>query len=218
MFEGGFAGGRGGWAGFGEHGGGPGGFGGGGFGPGGFGGGGFGPGGFGAGRPGCSGDGHGAGGGFGGGGKRGKRAAMAAMALLLDGPADATQLVQRVSDATDGAFTPPLAPAELIIGVLAGRGMVTVDNGVATLTELGKNILAWRGISSETAHAFLAQAPKFIDAFKIRKELFELAGLARTIMWSGTDEQKQKLTDVKADVLAALTKATKSLHGALAQS
>jgi len=210
MFEGGFPGGQGGWAGFGGHGGGEEGFGGGGFGGGGFGGGGCGSGG-----PGFGGHGQGAGGGF---GKRHKRAAMAALALLLDGPADAAQLVARVSDATDGAFTPPQAAAELTIGLLAGRGLVSVDNGVATLTELGKNMMAWRGISSETAHAFLAQAPKFIDVLKIRKELMELAGLGRTITWSGTDEQKAKLAEAKADVLAALTKATKSLHGALAQS
>ena len=74
-----------------------------------------------------------------------KRAAFVTAALLLDGPADAAQIVQRVSDATDGAFTPPHDVAELAIGLLAGRGVVTVDNGVATLTELGKNLLAWRG-------------------------------------------------------------------------
>src|SRR5438105_15699368 len=36
-----------------------------------------------------------------------KRAAFVTAALLLDGPADAAQIVQRVSDATEGAFTPP---------------------------------------------------------------------------------------------------------------
>ena len=145
-----------------------------------------------------------------------KRAAFVTAALLLDGPADAAQVVQRVSDATDGAFTPPQDVAELAIGLLAGRGVVTVDNGVATLTELGHNLLAWRGISSETAHAFLGRAAKFGDVFKIRRELFELVGLARTITWTGTDEQKQQLAETRTKVLEALRDAKKTLHRVLA--
>jgi len=210
MFGGGFFGGFGG-PGFGGPGSGGPGFGGPGFG---FGGPGFGGG---WGKPGW---GHGGAGGPGfgpGGGHRLKRAAFVTAAMLLDGPADAAQVVQRVSDATDGAFTPPQDVAELAIGLLAGRGMVTVDNGVATLTELGRNILAWRGISSETAHAFLGRAAKFGDAFKIRRELFELAGLARTITWTGTDEQKQQLAETRAKVLEALTEAKKTLHRILGE-
>src|ERR1700722_18711748 len=115
MFGGGFSGGPG-W-------GGPG-FGGPGFGGPGFGGPGFGGPGFG---------GHGWGGhggpGFGGhwgppgpGGRR-KRLVVGTAALLLDGPANAEQLVQRVSDATEGAFAPPQEIVELAIGELAGRGL-----------------------------------------------------------------------------------------------
>jgi hypothetical protein len=193
----------------------------------GFGGPGFGFGGPGFGGPGFGGPGFGGpGSGFGGPGfGRGfgkprflKRAAFGTLALLLDGPADAAQIVQRTSEATDGAFTPPQEVAELAIGLLAGRGLVTVDNGVATLTELGKNLLAWRGISSETAHAFFARAAQFGDVIKIRWGLFELAGLARRIAWAGTDEQKAKLADARAKVLAAVTEATKSLHSTLAES
>jgi hypothetical protein len=147
-----------------------------------------------------------------------KRAAFGTLALLLDGPADAAQIVQRTSDATDGAITPPQEVVELAIGLLAGRGLVTVENGVATLTELGRNKLAWKGISSETAHAFLARAGQFGDVIKIRWGLFELAGLARRIVWSGTDEQKATLSDVRAEVLAAIGEAKKSLHRALAES
>jgi len=208
------------------NGGGFGGFGGPGFGgfgsggPGGFGGGwgGFGGGGWdkhGGGHDGPGGP--GLGGGFGPGRRhRLKRAAFVTAALLLDGPADAAQIVQRVVDATDGAFTPPQDVAELAIGLLAGRGVVTVDNGVATLTELGQNLLAWRGISSETAHAFLGRAAKFGDVFKIRRELFEVAGLARTITWTGTDEQKQQLAETRTKVLEALRDAKKTLHRVLA--
>jgi hypothetical protein len=156
--------------------------------------------------------------GFGGRGFFLKRAAFGTLALLLDGPADAAQIVQRTSEATDGAFTPPQEVAELAIGLLAGRGLVTVDNGVATLTELGKNLLAWRGVSSETAHAFLARAAQFGDVVKIRWGLVELAGLARRIGWSGTDEQKAKLADTRAKVLAAINDAKKSLHSVLAES
>ena len=122
MSGGGFFGGFGG-PGFGGPGfGGPG-FGGGfGGGPGGFGGG---PGGFGGGHD--HGHGGGLGEGHGGGPGRGrhflKRAAFVTAALLLDGPADAAQIVQRVSDATQGAFTPPQDVAELAIGLLAGRGV-----------------------------------------------------------------------------------------------
>ncbi|HEX5256249.1 MAG TPA: hypothetical protein VFW69_20695 [Mycobacterium sp.] len=144
-----------------------------------------------------------------------KRAAFVTAALLLDGPADAAQVVQRVAEATGGAFTPPQDVAELAIGILAGRGVVTVDGGVATLTELGRNLLAWRGISSETAHAFLGRAAKFGDVVKIRKEFFEIAGLARTIAWTGTDEQKQQLAETRTTVLEALTDARKALHRVL---
>jgi hypothetical protein len=209
-----------------------GGFGGPGFGPGfggpGFGGPGFGGwGGWGEKGWGPAGFGAGFGGGFGGGFKGGfggpggrpflKRAAFVTAALLLDGPADAAQVVQRVSDATEGAFTPPQDLAELAIGVLAGRGVVTVDDGVATLTELGRNLLAWRGVSSETAHAFLGRAAKFGDVFKIRRTLFELAGLARTIAWTGTDEQKERLAETRTKVLEALTEAKKELHRVLGE-
>jgi hypothetical protein len=193
-----------------------GGFGGPGFGgPGGFGGGGgWGNHGWGHGGPG----GPGFGGGFGPGGRPPlKRAAFVTAALLLDGPADAAQVVQRVSEATDGAITPPQEIAELAIGLLAGRGVVTVDNGVATLTELGNNLLAWRGVSSETAHAFLARAGQFGDVFKIRRELFEVAGLARTITWTGTDEQKQQLAEARTKVLDALREAKKTLHRVLGE-
>jgi hypothetical protein len=199
-----------------------GGFGGPGFGGpgfGGFGGFGGGPGGFGGGFGG--GHDHGHAGGHGGRPGRGrhflKRAAFVTAALLLDGPADAAQIVQRVSDATEGAFTPPQDVAELAIGLLAGRGVVTVDGGVATLTELGQNLLAWRGVSSETAHAFLGRAAKFGDAFKIRRELFEVAGLARTITWTGTDEQKQQLAEARTKVLEALREAKKTLHRVLGE-
>jgi hypothetical protein len=201
MFGGGFSGGPG-WGGPGF--GGPG-FGGPGFGAQGWGGPGFGGHGWGGhGRP-----------GFGG---HHKRVVVGTAALLLDGPANAEQLVQRVSEATDGAFAPPQEIVELAIGKLAGRGFVTVDDGVATLTELGRNVLQWKGISSESIHARLAQAGKFGDVAKIRWGLFELAGLARTIHWSGTDAQKEKLAEARAKVLTAITEAKQSLHAALAQS
>ncbi len=199
MFGAGFSGGPG-W-------GGPG-FGGPGFGGPGFGGPGFGGHGWG---------GHGGPGGRGFGGRH-KRVLVGTAALLLDGPANAEQIVERVSEATDGAFAPPQEIVELAIGKLAGRGFVTVDDGVATLSELGRNVLQWKGISSESIHARLAQAGKFGDVAKIRWGLFELAGLARTIHWSGTDAQKEKLTEARAKVLAAITEAKQTLHGALAES
>ena len=179
------------------------------FGPGNCGPGGFGPGawrGFGFG-------GHG----FGGGGGL-KRAAFGTAALLLDGPADAAQVVQRTAEATDRAFTPPQEVAELAIGLLQARGLVTVEDGVATLTDLGKNILAWRGVTSESAHAMLGRVGKFAEVIKIRAGLKEVAGLARTIMMSGTDEQKAKLAEVRADLNAAITEAKRALHSALGQS
>ena len=208
MFGGGFSGGPGwGGPGFGGHGWGGPGFGGPGFGGPGFGGPGFGGQGFG---------GHGWGGhGFG--GPR-KRVVIGTAALLLDGPANAAQIVQRVSEATDGALTPPEGIVELAIGHLAGRGFVTVSDGVATLTEQGTNVLAWKGVTSEGIHARLAQAAKFGDVIKIRWGLVELAGLARTIAWSGTDAQKAKLAEARTKVLTAITEAKKSLHSALAES
>jgi hypothetical protein len=204
------------------HGGFPGGFGfgGAGFGPfgAGFGGPGFG-GGFGGGPGGPGLGGSGFGGGFGPGfGGRGKLAAAATAALLLDGPANAEEITRRVSEATGGAFTPPDGAAEIGIGLLAGRGLATVEDGEATLTEFGQNLLAWRGINTETAHAFLAQASKFAGFLKLRKEFFELGGLARTIVWSGTDEQKEKLEQARTKILAAVTDAKRSLYSALAES
>jgi hypothetical protein len=207
MFGGGFSGGPG-W-------GGPG-FGGPGFGGPGFGGPGFGGPGFGGHGWGGHG-GHGGPGGHGFGGRH-KRVVVGTAALLLDGPANAEQIVQRVSEATDGGFAPPQEIVELAIGKLAGRGFVSVDDGVATLTELGRNVLQWKGISSESIHARLAQAGKFKDVAKIRWGLFELAGLARTIHWSGTDAQKEKLAEARAKVLTAITEAKQSLHAALAES
>jgi hypothetical protein len=195
------------------HGGFPGGFG--------FGGAGFGPFGGGVGGPGFGGGfgGHGFGGGFGPGfGGRGKLAAAATAALLLDGPADAAEITRRASEATGGAFTPPEGAAEIGIGLLAGRGLATVEDGEATLTDFGENLLAWRGINTETAHAFLAQASKFAGFLKLRKEFFELGGLARTIVWSGTDEQKEKLEEARTKLLAAVTEAKRSLYSALAES
>ena len=203
MFGGGFSGGPG-W-------GGPG-FGGPGFGGPGWGGHG------GAGGPGFGGPGFGGHWGPPGPGGRRKRLVVGTAALLLDGPANAEQLVQRVSDATEGAFAPPQEIVELAIGKLAGRGFVSVDDGVATLTELGRNVLQWKGISSESIHARLAQAGKFGDVAKIRWGLFEIAGLARTIHWSGTDAQKEKLAEARAKVLTAITEAKQSLHAALAES
>ncbi|MGB8206446.1 MAG: hypothetical protein WCF69_02370 [Mycobacterium sp.] len=203
MFGGGFSGGPGwGGPGFGGHGWGEPGFGGPGFGGPGFGGPGFGGPGF---------------GGHGFGGPR-KRVVIGTAALLLDGPANAAQIVQRVSEATDGALTPPEGFVELAIGHLAGRGFVTVSDGVATLTEQGTNVLAWKGVTSEGFHARLAQVAKFGDVIKIRWGLVELAGLARTIAWSGTDAQKAKLAEARTKVLTAITEAKKSLHSALAES
>jgi hypothetical protein len=196
------------------------GFGGPGWGGPGFGGPGFGGPGFGGhgwGGPGRGGPGFGGHGGHGFGGRR-KRVVVGTAALLLDGPADAAQIVQRVSEASDGALTPPQEVVELAIGLLAGRGFVTVTDGVATLTELGTNVLQWKGISSETIHAKLARAAKFGDLIKIRWGLVELAGLARTIAWSGTDAQKAELAEARTKVLTAITEAKRSLHSALAQS
>jgi hypothetical protein len=203
VFGGGFSGGPGwGGPGFGGHGwGGPG-----------FSGPGFG--GHGWGGPGFSGPGFG---GQGFGGPR-RRVVIGTAALLLDGPANAAQIVQRVSEATDGALTPPEGIVELAIGHLAGRGFVTVTDGVATLTEQGTNVLAWKGVTSEGVHARLAQVAKFGDVIKIRWGLVELAGLARTIVWSGTEEQKAKLAEARTKVLTAITEAKQSLHSALAES
>ena len=191
---------------------------GGGFGPG-FGG--FGPG---AGGPGACGPGFG--GGFGGGFGAGhhffkgriKRAAIAAAALLQEGPATAEQLSQRVSEITDGAFAPPVDKVELVISLLAARGVVTVEDGVATLTEFGEQLLAWRGVSGETVQAFLGQAGKFGDVIKLRKDLFELAGLARTIKFTGNDAQKADLKAAVATLSGAVAEAKKALYRTLADN
>ena len=111
------------------------------------GGGGHGFGGHGWGGPGFGG--HGWGGpGFGGhgfGGRR-KRVVVGTAALLLDGPANAEQIVQRVSEATDGALhSSRRGSSSLQLDYLAGRGFVTVSDGVATLTELGHECVGVEG-------------------------------------------------------------------------
>jgi hypothetical protein len=125
-------------------------------------------------------------------------------------------VVKRLSKASNGAIKPPKDRAELLLSVLAGKGVVSLDDGVATLTELGRNLLAWRGINADTARALLKQAEKFSDVVKIRRELKATADLARTITWTGTDEQKQTLKKAKASILAAIKEAKRSLHEALA--
>jgi len=144
-----------------------------------------------------------------------KKAAVAG-ALLLDGPADAAELVKRVSKASHGAITPPRERAELLLAVMAGKGVVTLDNGEATLTELGRSLLAWRGVNADGARAMLGQAEKFADVVKIRRELKATAGLARTITRGGTDDQRKTLKKARVSILAAITEAKCSLHESLA--
>ena len=136
--------------------------------------------------------------------------------MLLDGPATAQQIVRRVSDKTEGALNPPVDVVELAIGALAGCGVVTVDNGVATLTEFGRSLLAWRDITPVGAQAYLSRAAKFSDVIAIRSELFEISELARTITRRGTDQQRAALADARAKALAAVREAKKSLYTAMA--
>lgn len=144
-----------------------------------------------------------------------KKAAVVA-ALLLDGPADAAEVITRLSKASHGAIKPPTDRAELLLSAMAGKGVVALDNGEATLTELGRNLLAWRGINADTARAMLAQAEKFADVVKIRRELKATASLARTITWTGTDEQKRTLKKARTSILAAIIEAKRTLHESLA--
>jgi hypothetical protein len=138
--------------------------------------------------------------------------------LLLDGPADAAHIVQRVSELTDGVATPPQDGAEFAIGALASVGFATVDDGVATLTELGRNVLASQGVSSHNAPAMLAKVGQAVGFITTVQSLMEVAGLARTIDWTGTDEQKRKLADAKSVIVAAIAEAKRSLHDTLAAS
>ena len=157
------------------------------------------------------------GGGWGGPGSGGpfKKATVVA-ALLLDGPADAGEVVKRISKASHGTVKPPTERAELLLSMMAGKGVVSLDNGEATLTELGRNLLAWRGVNADTARAMLGQAEKFADVVKIRRELKATAELARTITWTGTAEQKRTLKEARASILAAVKEAKRSLHESLA--
>ncbi|WP_078324341.1 hypothetical protein [Mycobacteroides salmoniphilum] len=192
--------------------GGPGfGFGGPGFG---FGGPGFGFGGPGPGfgGPGFGGPGFGGPGGF---GLRIKRAVTAS--LLLDGPASATEIVQRVSDATEGEITLPEPVVERVLERLAHRGVVKTEDGVATLTEFGRKLLAKRGITSQTAQALRAKLfPKLVNVLKLRSGLTEIAGLARVIAVTGTDEQKEKLAEASATLLTTVNEVKRSLQSAVA--
>lgn len=181
------------------HGPGFGGFDGPGFGGPGFGGPGFGPGGFGP-------------GGF---GLRIKRAVTAS--LLLDGPASAAEIVQRVSDTTEGEITLPEPVVARVLERLAHRGVVKTDDGVASLTEFGRKVLAKRGITTHTAQALRAKLfPKLINVLKLRSGLAEIAGLARVIAVTGTDEQKEKLAEASATLLTTVNEVKRSLQSAVA--
>ncbi|TDZ80363.1 hypothetical protein DE4585_00253 [Mycobacteroides salmoniphilum] len=169
------------------------GFGGPGFGPG-FGGPGFGPGGF---------------------GLRIKRAVTAS--LLLDGPATAAEIVQRVSDTTEGEITLPEPVVARVLERLSHRGVVKTDDGVASLTEFGRKVLAKRGITSQTAQALRAKLfPKLVNVLKLRSGLTEIAGLARVIAVTGTDEQKEKLAEASATLLTTVNEVKRSLQSAVA--
>lgn len=146
-----------------------------------------------------------------------KRAAMGTAAVLLDGPANAEQVVQRVSDNAGGTFTPPRDVAEIAIAKLAGRGWVTVDNGVASLTDEGREVLAKRGVTPETARLMQKRLGQFAEAKKIWTGMREIGGMARTIVWSGTEAQKATLAEVRRTLLAAVTDAKKTLHTSLGE-
>ncbi|MBA0047592.1 hypothetical protein [Mycobacteroides sp. LB1] len=176
-----------------------GGFDGPGFGGPGFGGPGFGPGAFGPGAFGL----------------RIKRAVTAS--LLLDGPASAAEIVQRVSDTTEGEITLPEPVVARVLERLAHRGVVKTDDGVATLTEFGLKLLAKRGITSQTAQALRAKLfPKLVNVLKLRSGLAEIAGLARVIAVTGTDEQKEKLAEAGATLLTTVNDVKRSLQSAVA--
>ncbi|CPW47537.1 Hypothetical protein ERS075547_05991 [Mycobacteroides abscessus] len=178
----------------------------------GFGGPGFGGPGFGG--PGFGGPGLGPGGpaGF---GLRIKRAVTGS--LLLDGPASAAQIVQRVSDATEGEILLPEPVVERVLERLAHKGVVTTEDGVATLTDFGRKVLAKRGITSQTAQALRAKVfPKLVNVLKLRSGLAEIAGLARVIAVTGTDEQKEKLAEASATLLATVNDVKRSLQSAVA--
>lgn len=167
---------------------------------------------FGAGSPAC-----GVGGGPGG-GLLPPPAIIGTAAMLLAGPADAEQIVHRVSEATDGVLQPPRDTVELALGLLAGRGVVTVSDGVATLTELGQGLLTFQGISSETARVFLVRIAPFAEAMDFQRELFEFAELATGILRAGTDGQKRQVADAKSGIRSAVKDGRQKLHHVLADS
>lgn len=144
------------------------------------------------------------------------RRAIVVAGLLLDGPATAAELVERVSTASEGALVPPVEHAELTLGFMAGRGLVTISDGTASLTDLGQNILAWRGVNADTARAILSKFAQLGDVIHIRKALLETASLGRTIATTGTADQKAALAAAKAAILTSVVEAKKSLHAALA--
>ena len=152
------------------HGGFPGGFG--------FGGAGFGPfgGGFGGpgfGGPGFGGPGFGGGFGSGSGGRRKLVAAASSTARRPGGPADAAKGHQAAwTEAPPTARSPrqrePPRSASACWGVEGPRHR---RGWRGHADQAGRESLAWRGINTETAHAFLAQASKFAGFLKLRKEI-----------------------------------------------
>ena len=122
-------------------------------------------------------------------GHRLKRASLATAAMLLDGPADAAQIVQRIS-AADRWRVRPAAREHRPRDRQAGRTGVHRRQRRGHPDRVGRNVLGYRGITSQTAQSMLARVGQFADVIKIRAGLGEIAGLARTIMWSGTRSRK----------------------------
>ena len=111
----------------------------------------------------------------------------------------------------DKALTAYLARSgdRTILDVACGPGLYT-RRLAANLTSDG------RCVGIDFSGAMLAQAEKFADVVKIRRELKATASLARTITWTGTDEQKRTLKKARTSILAAIIEAKRTLHESLA--
>ncbi|SHT81600.1 Uncharacterised protein [Mycobacteroides abscessus subsp. abscessus] len=120
-------------------------------------------------------------------------------------------------NATEDEILLPEPVVERVLERLAHKGVVTTEDGVATLTDFGRKVLAKRGITSQTAQALRAKVfPKLVNVLKLRSGLAEIAGLARVIAITGTDEQKEKLAEAGATLLATVNDVKRSLQSAVA--
>ena len=162
------------------------------------------------GGPGCNGGGHGRG------RRRGMRAQRgdvraAVLQLLKEEPMHGYQLMQRITEHSEGAWRPSPGAVYPVLAQLEDEGMVEVtrEQGrkLATLTDEGRAYVAEH--AEELGDPFAALRAAFDTRVDLREPVEELASAARQLARSGSARQQEAARTV-------LREARRSLYLSLA--